>query len=163
MMMMTVIQTKEALISSLKIETQRHASLLCYNLIENTFFSLSLMNRRNQTESVSIFFPKEPYFIFYLHTLFGCFDVFIVQMSQHMRKRYLSHRRPAKSQASLCMSTVPPEPLLVTGMSLKPCGSSRRKRMSVPQIGDCACAFEEPHTGKNIGSFFVCRLTFGMS
>ena len=35
-------------------------------------------------------------------------------ISQHMRKGYVSHRRPAK--ASLCISAVSPEPLLFADM-----------------------------------------------
>ena len=37
-------------------------------------------------------------------------------ISQHMRKGYLSHRRPEQAQASLHISTVLPEPLLLTDM-----------------------------------------------
>ena len=38
-------------------------------------------------------------------------------VQKHMRKGYLSHRRPAKAQASLRMSAVSPEPLLFADMS----------------------------------------------
>ena len=41
-----------------------------------------------------------------------------------MRKKHLSHRRLAKSQASLRISAVSPEPLLFTDMSLRPVDAS---------------------------------------
>ena len=40
----------------------------------------------------------------------------VYKMSQHMRKGYLSHRRPAKAQARRRISAVSPDPLLFTDM-----------------------------------------------
>ena len=39
-----------------------------------------------------------------------------VKMNQHMRKGYLSQRRPVKAQARLRISAVSPEPLLFVDM-----------------------------------------------
>ena len=39
---------------------------------------------------------------------------FLCIFTCHMRKLYLSHRRPAKAQASLRLSAASPEPLLFT-------------------------------------------------
>ena len=64
-------------------------------------------------------------------------------LSQLMRLWYLSHRRPAKAQASLRIRAVSPEPLLFAHITY---GS---RRMVQPKIGHLAqldgyaCVFEE--------------------
>ena len=63
--------------------------------------------------------------------------------SQLMRLWYLSHRRPAKAQASLRICPVSPEPLLFVHMKY---GSRRRVRPNLRQLAlldRCACVFEE--------------------
>ena len=60
-----------------------------------------------------------------------------------MRLRYLSHRWPAKAQASLRVRAVSPEPLLFALMMY---GSRRRVRPNIRHLAPldgCACAFEE--------------------
>ena len=60
-----------------------------------------------------------------------------------MRLWYLSHMRPAKAQASLCIRTVSPEPSLFAHMKY---GSRRRVRLKIRHLAPldrCACAFEE--------------------
>ena len=52
-----------------------------------------------------------------------------------MRKGYLSHRRPAKDQASLRISS-----LARTFAARRHVVNSGKKRMSVAQMGDCSCA-----------------------
>ena len=64
-------------------------------------------------------------------------------MGQLMRLCYLSHRRPAKAQASLRIRAVSPEPSLFAHMKY---GSRRRVRQKIrylDPLDDCACAFEE--------------------
>ena len=56
---------------------------------------------------------------------------------------YLSHRRPAKAQASLRIRAVSPEPSLFAHMEY---GSRRRVRSKIKHLAPlhgCACAFEE--------------------
>ena len=85
-------------------------------------------------------------------------------ISQHIRKDYLSHKRSAMAQASMCLSAVSPEPFcsqtcskdLEEAMSKKKKKKKKEKEMSVAQIG--ACAFGEPLTGKSKGPIFVCQL-----
>ena len=64
-------------------------------------------------------------------------------LSQLMRLWYLSYRRPAKAQASLCIRAVSPEPSLFAHLKY---GSRRRVRPNIrdldPLVG-CACAFKE--------------------
>ena len=65
------------------------------------------------------------------------------EMSQLMRLWYLSHRRPAKAQVSLCIRAVSPEPSLFAHMNY---GSRRRIRPKIRHLApldDCACIFEE--------------------
>ena len=65
------------------------------------------------------------------------------QMSQLMRLWYLSHRRPAKAQASLRIRAVSPEPSLFARMKY---GSRRRVRPKMRHLApldDCPCTFEE--------------------
>ena len=60
-----------------------------------------------------------------------------------MRLWYLSHRRPAKAQASLRIRAVSPEPSLFAHMKY---GSRRRVRPKfrhLAPLDGCACAFEE--------------------
>ena len=67
----------------------------------------------------------------------------INQLSQLMRLWYLSHRRPAKAQASLRMCAVSPETSLFANMKY---GSRRRGRPKIRHLAPldgCACAFEE--------------------
>ena len=55
----------------------------------------------------------------------------------------LSHRRPAKAQASLCIPAVSPEPLLFAHIKY---GNKRRvqpKTRHVVPLDGCQCAFEE--------------------
>ena len=64
------------------------------------------------------------------------------QMSYPMRLWYLSHRRPAKAQASLRICTDSPKPLLFAHMKY---GSRGRVRPKIRHLAplDFACAFEE--------------------
>ena len=64
-----------------------------------------------------------------------------LHLRQHIGKWYMSHRRLAKAHAgqSLCYSQICSGDLEEV---------SGKTRMSVAQIGDCACAFEEPQMGK---------------
>ena len=64
-------------------------------------------------------------------------------LSRRMRLWYLSHRRPAKNQASGRIRAVSPEPLLFPHMSY---GSRRRVRPNIRHLASldgCACVFEE--------------------
>ena len=66
-----------------------------------------------------------------------------VYMSQLMRLRYLSHRRPVKAQASLRIRAVSPQPALFAHMKY---GSRRRVRPQIRHLVSldcCACRFEE--------------------
>ena len=70
------------------------------------------------------------------------------QMGQLMRLWYLSHRRPAKAQASLRIHAVSPEPSLFAHMKY---GSRRRDRPKIRHLAPldgCACAFEGDHNAK---------------
>ena len=64
--------------------------------------------------------------------------------SQFMRLWYLSYRRPVKSQASLRIRTVSPEPLLFAYMKY---GSRRRVQRKIRHLASldarCTCMFEE--------------------
>ena len=65
------------------------------------------------------------------------------KMSQLMRLWYLSHRWPAKAQASLRICAVSPEPSLFAHMKY---GSRRRVRPKIRHqapLDGCACMFEE--------------------
>ena len=77
-----------------------------------------------------------------------------------MRLWYLSHRRPAKAQASLRLRTVSPEPSLFAHMKY---GSRRRIRPNIRHLAPLdgwACAFEEWITEvekhHNLMSWLVC-------
>ena len=64
-------------------------------------------------------------------------------MSQLIRLCYLSHRRPAKAQASLCIRTVSPEPSLFAHMKY---GSRWRvwpKIRHLAPLNGCTCMFEK--------------------
>ena len=68
---------------------------------------------------------------------------FVHKLSHVMRLWYLSHRRPAKVQASLCIHAVSPEPSLFANMKY---GSRQRvqpKIRHLTALDGCACAFEE--------------------
>ena len=70
-------------------------------------------------------------------------NILICHLSQLMRLWYLSHRRPAKAQASLHIRAVSPEPLLFAHMEY---GNRRRVRPQIRHLAPmdgCACAFEE--------------------
>ena len=70
-------------------------------------------------------------------------DTFEVDLSQLMRLWYLSHRRPAKAQASLRIRAVSPEPLLFAHMKY---GSRERVQPNIGHLAPlngCACTFEE--------------------
>ena len=63
-------------------------------------------------------------------------------LSQLMGLWYLSHRRPAKAQASLHIRAVSPEPLLFAHIKY---GSRQRVRPKIRHLASlegCACAFE---------------------
>ena len=65
------------------------------------------------------------------------------KLSQLMRLWYLSHRRPAKAQASLRIRAVSPEPSLFAHTKY---GTRRRVRPNIRHVDPldgCACAFEE--------------------
>ena len=67
----------------------------------------------------------------------------ILYLSQLRRLWYLSHRRPAKAQASLRIRAVSPEPPLFVHLK---CGSRRRVRPKIRHLApldSCGCAFEE--------------------
>ena len=67
----------------------------------------------------------------------------IILMSQLMRLWYLSHRRPAKAQASLRIRAVSPEHSLFAHMKY---GSRRRVRPKIRHLAPldgCTCMFEE--------------------
>ena len=72
-------------------------------------------------------------------------------LSQLMRLWYLSHRRPAKAQASLRIRVVSPKPLLFAHMKY---GSRRRVRPNIrhrASLNGCACSFEEwVYGGRNV-------------
>ena len=76
---------------------------------------------------------------------------FINHLSQLMRLWYLSHRRPEKAQASLCIRAVSPEPSLFAHMKY---GSRQRVRPKIrhlAQMEGCACAFEQlVYGGRNV-------------
>ena len=68
---------------------------------------------------------------------------FQAKMNQLMRLWYLSQRRPAKAQASLCIRAVSTEPPLFAHIKY---GSRRRvrpKNRHLASLDGCACAFEE--------------------
>ena len=60
-----------------------------------------------------------------------------------MRLWYLSHRRPAKAQASLCIRAVSPEPSLFAYMKYGSRQSGRPKIRHLASLDCCACAFED--------------------
>ena len=65
------------------------------------------------------------------------------KMSQLMRLWYLSHRQPAKAQASLRIRAVLPEPLLFAHIKH---GSKRRAQPKIRHLAPldgCACVFKE--------------------
>ena len=69
--------------------------------------------------------------------------ILVFNLSQPMRLWYLSHRRPAKAQASLRTRAVSPELSLFTHMNY---GSKRRVRLKLRHLAPldgCACVFEE--------------------
>ena len=65
------------------------------------------------------------------------------KMSQCMRLWYLSHRRPAKAQASLRICAVSPEPLLFAHLKNGNRRRARRKIRHLAPTDGCACTFEE--------------------
>ena len=76
-----------------------------------------------------------------------------MQLSQLMRLWYLSHRQPAKAQASLHIQAVSPELLLFAHMKY---GSRRRVRPKIwhlAPLDGCACAFEQwVYGGRNVSN-----------
>ena len=60
-----------------------------------------------------------------------------------MRLRYLSHKRPAKAQASLRVRAISPEPSLFAHMKYGSRGRVRPKIRHLAPVDGCACAFEE--------------------
>ena len=65
------------------------------------------------------------------------------KMSQLMRLWYLSHRRPAKAQASLRIHAVSPEPSLFAHMKYGSRQKVRPKNRHLAPLDGCACAFEK--------------------
>ena len=86
----------------------------------------------------------ETYFWRRTHAVFTSLSLFCGgEMSQRMRFWYLSHRRPAKAQASLRIRAVSPEPLLFAHMKY---GSRRRvwpKIRHLAPLDGCTCGFEK--------------------
>ena len=87
-----------------------------------------------------------------LWILFVLTDVFVYlyglyeighEMRQLMRFWYLSHRRPAKAQASLRIRAVSPEPSLFAHMNYGSRRSVRQKIGHLAPLDGCACEFEE--------------------
>ena len=60
-----------------------------------------------------------------------------------MRLWYLSHRRPAKAQASLHICAVSPEPSLFAHMKYGSRQKFKPKIRHLAPLDGCACAFEE--------------------
>ena len=60
-----------------------------------------------------------------------------------MRLWYLSNRRPAKAQVSLCIHAVSPEPLLFAHMKYGGRQRVRQKIRHLAPLDGCACTFEE--------------------
>ena len=65
-----------------------------------------------------------------------------------MRKGLLSRRQPTKALSSLCIRTVLPGSLICRHVLETLRKLQAKKGMSVAQIGDCTCTFEEPQTRK---------------
>ena len=65
------------------------------------------------------------------------------KMSQLMKLWYLSHRRPAKAQASLRICAVSPEPSLFAHIKYGSKRMVRRKIRHLASVDDCACTFEK--------------------
>ena len=85
-------------------------------------------------KSLSIFMPR---------IFFYSFNWMKGHFRQLMRLWYLSHRRPAKAQASLGICAVTPEPSLFAHMKY---GRRRRVRPKIRHLAPldgCACTFEE--------------------
>ena len=101
------------------------------------FLPESLLDRLIRTDS-DVF-----NFVGSLYSSKGLSDYFDCYLSQLMRLWYLSHRRPAKAQASLRIRAVSQEPSLFANMKY---GSWRRVRPKIRHLAPldgCACAFEE--------------------
>ena len=64
-------------------------------------------------------------------------------LSQLMRLWYLSHKRPAKAQASLRIRAVTPEPSLFAQMKYGSRQKARPKIRHLAPLYGCACVFEE--------------------
>ena len=80
---------------------------------------------------------------FYTIALYSVKNLQNPKLSQLMRLWYLSHRRPAKAQASLRICAVSPEP---SQFAHREYGSSRRVRPKIRHLAPldgCAYAFEE--------------------
>ena len=79
------------------------------------------------------------FFFFFIFFVQNCVIVHM-KMSQLMRLRYLSHRRPAKAQVSLRIRAVSPEPSLFAYLKD---GSRQRVRSKIRHLAPldgCACA-----------------------
>ena len=77
-----------------------------------------------------------------------------------MRLRYLSHRRPAKAQASLRIRAVSPEPSLFAYLKYGSRLTFRPKIRHLATVGDCACAFEERvYERRNLMRWLKCERT----
>ena len=91
--------------------------------------------------TVTVFFAQK--MLFYMLCHIKKIGRFLKYLSQPMRLWYLSHRRPAKAQASLRIRAVSPEPSMFAHMKY---GSRRRVRPKIRHLvplDGCACAFEE--------------------
>ena len=74
-----------------------------------------------------------------------------LQLSQLMRLWYLSHRWPAKAQASLSIRAVSPEPSLFAHMTYGSRLKVQPKIRHLASLDGCACVFEEcVHRGRKV-------------
>ena len=69
-----------------------------------------------------------------------------LKLSQLMRLWYLSHRRPAKAQASLRIRTVSPEPSLFAHMKYGSRRMVRPKIRNLAPLDGCACRLKNEFT-----------------
>ena len=85
-------------------------------------------------EKMSLLFPRHMGCLFYEWQL---------HLNQCMRLWYLSHRRPAKDQASLRIRAVLPEPSLFANIKYGSRRMVQPKIRHLAPLDGCACVFEE--------------------
>ena len=110
--------------------------MTCVTNISHILFVILFMIMYNKTITNQVHYFKMLY-IEHIHMSA------INNLSLLMRLQYLSHRRPAKAQASLHIRTVWPEPSLFAHMNF---GSRLRVRPKIRHLAPldgCACTFEE--------------------